>query len=205
MELRILGLPGSFAQEEHGTNTEEHAAEEEHNPIIPELGELIPGALAFLIVFLVLQRFAFPAIRKGLKERQDKIQGDLEEAERAKSDAQGSLQRYEEQLQEARTEAGRIIEEARKTAEQMRKDMATQAQEEAQQIVRRAQEEVRGERDRALQSLRRELAEASVELAGRVVGESLDRDRQMRLVDQYIDDVVGMRSNGNGNGNGSGG
>jgi F-type H+-transporting ATPase subunit b len=204
MEFRILGLPGSVAQEgeEPATGTEHQ--EEEHNPLLPEADELIFGSLAFLIVFLILQRFAFPAIRKGLQDRQDKIQGDLEDAEKAKHEAETSLERYQQQLQEARGEANRVIEEARKTAEQMRRDLLAKAEEEAQAVVRKAQEEVRGERDRAVQALRRELAEASVDLAARVVGESLDRDRQMRLVDQFIDEVGGMRS-GNGNGDGNGG
>ncbi len=201
MELRILGLPGSLAQEgeEPGTTTEH--PEEEHNPLLPEADELIFGSLAFLIVFLALQRWAFPAIRKGLQERQEKIRGDLEDAEKAKNEAETALDRYQQQLQEARGEANRVIEEARKTAEQMRRDLLARAEDEAQALVRRAQEEVRGERDRAVQALRRELAEASVELAARVVGESLDRDRQMRLVDQFIDEVAGMeRGSGNGNG-----
>jgi F-type H+-transporting ATPase subunit b len=200
MEFRVLGLPGSLAQEgeEPGTTTQ-HPPEEEHNPLLPEADELIFGSLAFLIVFLILQRFAFPAIRKGLQERQEKIRGDLEGAEQAKNEAESSLERYQQQLQEARGEANRVIEEARKTAEQMRRDLLAKAEDEAQAVVRRAQEEVRGERDRAVQALRRELAEASVELAARVIGESLDRDRQLRLVDQYIDDV-GVLGNGNGNG-----
>jgi F-type H+-transporting ATPase subunit b len=68
--------------------------------------------------------------------------------------------------------------------------------------VAKAQEEVRAERDRAVQSLRRELAEASVELAARVVGETLDKERHVRLVEQFIDEV-GSMSSGNGNSKGS--
>ena len=211
MQLRVIGLPlAQVAQEEEHaptettTETEEHGAEE-HNPILPAIGELIPGAIAFLIVFLVLQRFAFPRITQGMRERREKIQGDLEGAERARSEAESSLQRYEQQLQDARAESGRIMEEARRTAEEMRRDLLAKAEEESAQVVARAQEEVRAERDRAVQALRRELAEASVDLAERVVGESLDRERQLRLVDQYIDDVGNMRASGNGGGNGPGG
>jgi F-type H+-transporting ATPase subunit b len=203
--LYVLGLPDSIAQEETTETTEEHGAEEEHNPILPEADELIFGSIAFLLVFWVLARKAYPAIRKGLRERQEKIQGDLEAAEQAKAEGERSQEQYRQQLQEARTEANRIIEEARKTAEQTRKDILTKAQDEAQQIVRRAQEEIGGERERAMQSLRGDLAAASVDLAARVIGESMDRERQLRLVDQYIDEVSGMASNGKGNGNGSGG
>jgi F-type H+-transporting ATPase subunit b len=110
------------------------------------------------------------------------------------------LAEYQQKLRDAGTEAGKVMEEARKTAEQMRKDLLAKAEDESRQIVAKAQEEVRAERDRAVQALRRELAEASVELAARVVGESLDKERQMRLVEQYIDEVAGMSSNGNGKG-----
>jgi F-type H+-transporting ATPase subunit b len=195
MDFEVRGLPETLAQEE--TETEQPVEEEEHNPILPEADELIFGSLAFLVVFVVLARYAFPLLNKGLKDRQDKIRGDLEKAEGARQEAESSLRRYEQQLQEARAEAGTIVEEARKTAEQMRRDLLAKAEDDSRQIVAKAQEEIRAERDRAMQELRLTLAEASVDLAGRVVGESLDRERHLRLVDEYIDEVAGM---GNGGG-----
>lgn len=190
MELEVLGLPETLAQEE--TQTEQPVEEEEHNPILPEADELIFGSLAFLLVFVVLARYAFPRLNQGLKQREDKIRGDLEGAEEARKEAEASLQRYEQQLQEARAEAGRIIEEARKTAESMRRDLLAKAEDESRAVVARAQEEIRAERDRAIQELRGQLAEWSVELAGRVVGASLDKKRHLQLVEEYIDEVAGM-------------
>lgn len=190
MELEVLGLPETLAQEE--TQTEQPVEEEEHNPILPEADELIFGSLAFLLVFVVLARYAFPRLNQGLKQREDKIRGDLEGAEEARKEAEASLQRYEQQLQEARAEAGRIIEEARKTAESMRRDLLAKAEDESRAVVARAQEEIRAERDRAIQELRGQLAEWSVELAGRVVGASLDKQRHLQLVEEYIDEVAGM-------------
>jgi F-type H+-transporting ATPase subunit b len=200
MELVVRGLPETLAQEQP-TEEEEQPGAEEHNPILPEADELIFGSLAFLLVFVVLARYAFPRLNKGLKDREDKIRGDLERAEEARTEAESSLRRYEQQLQEARAEAGQIIEESRRTADQMRRDLLAKAEDESRQIVAKAQEEIRAERDRAMQELRRTLAEASVDLASRVVGESLDRDRQIRLVDEYIDEVAGM---GNGAAKGTG-
>lgn len=205
MQLRVVGLPlAQVAQEEdHGTTqTEDHGGEAEGHgsPLLPATDELIFGSLAFLIVFAILARKAFPALSKGLNERREKIQGDLEGAERARSEAESSLERYQQQLQEARAESGRIVEEARRSAEEVRRELIARAEEESSQIVARAQEEIRAERDRAVQALRRELAEASVDLAERVVGESLDRERQLRLVDQFIDEVRSMPANGNGGG-----
>lgn len=187
MEYRVIGLVSAQAEEQQ-TETQE----EEHNPILPEPGELIFGALAFLLVFVVLARYALPRINQGLRERREKIRGDLEGAEKAREEAEASLARYERQLQEARAEAGRLIEEARKTAEATRRDLLAKAEDESRQVVAKAQEEIRAERDRAIQELRDQLAEWSVDLAARVVGEELDKERHLRLVDEYIDQVAGL-------------
>jgi F-type H+-transporting ATPase subunit b len=195
MELEIRGLPETLAQEEE-TQTEQPVEEEEHNPILPEADELIFGSLAFLLVFVVLARYAFPRLNQGLKQREDKIRGDLEKAEESRTEAEASLRRYEEQLQEARAESGRIIEEARKTADSMRRDLLAKAEDESRAVVARAQEEIRAERDRAVQELRGQLAEWSVDLASRVVGQSLDKERHLQLVEEYIDEVAGMGNGG---------
>ena len=81
------------------------------------------------------------------------------------------------------------------------------AEEESAAIVARAQDEIRVERDRVFQELRAQVGELSLELAGRMVGESLDRDRQLRLVDEYINELGRLTpaSNGNGGGDGSDG
>jgi F-type H+-transporting ATPase subunit b len=177
---------------------EEHAPEPANDPehLYPHVEELIVGAIAFGVLFFFIAKWVLPRLKKLLDERRAKIQGSLEEAEQKRREADQILDRYQQQLRDAGTEAGRIMEEARKTAEQMRKDLLAKAEDESRQIVARAQEEVRGERDRAIQALRRQLAEASVELAGRVVGETLDQERHVRLVEQYIDEVVGMSGNG---------
>jgi F-type H+-transporting ATPase subunit b len=182
---------------------EEHAPEPANDPehLYPHVEELIVGAVAFAVLFFFVARWVLPRLGKILEERRQKIQGSLEEAERAKQNADKLLADYQQKLRDAGSEAGRIIEESRKTAEQMRKDLLAKAEDESRQIVAKAQEEVRAERDRAVQSLRRELAEASVELAARVVGESLDKERHVRLVEQFIDEV-GSMSSGNGNGEG---
>lgn len=196
MDITLVGLPYTSAQEEE-PGTEEPAHEEEHNPILPEVDEIIVGALAFLIIFVVLWRYAFPRLNEAMSNRTEKIQGDLEKAESERREAEQLLRRYEEQLQEARAESSRIIDEARKTAEQLRKDVQERAEEESRQIVARAQEEIRAERDRAFEQLRAQVGELSVVLASRVVGAELDPERHRALVDEYIDEVARM-SNGDG-------
>jgi F-type H+-transporting ATPase subunit b len=167
------------------------------NPILPDIAEIIFGGLAFLIVFGVLAKYAFPALNKMLADRAAKIQGEMERAESTRTEADRMLEEYRHQLAGARDEANRIIEEARKTAEQLRRDVQARANEEAEAIVVRAQEEIRAERDRVFQELRAQVADIAVELAGRVVGQSLDRGTHERLIDEYIDQVA---SSGNGQG-----
>jgi F-type H+-transporting ATPase subunit b len=164
--------------------------------LYPKLSELIIGAVAFGILFFFMWKWAIPRINALLEQRQQKIQGDLEKAEQARVAAEGELVNYRSQLAGAREEANRIIEEARKTADSLRDDMTIRAEHEYQAIVARAQEEIRAERDRVFQELKAQVSELSVALAGRVVGESLDKTRHMRLVDDYIKELGKLGSNG---------
>jgi F-type H+-transporting ATPase subunit b len=173
------------------------AEESAPNPLIPETVELIVGIVAFVIVFALLAKFAFPAMNKMLEERRNKIQGDLEKAEETRRTAEQELADYRAQLAGAREESNRIIEEARRTADQLRRDLQAKAEQEAQATVARAQEEIRAERDRVFQELRSQVGAIAVDLAGRVVGESLDADAHRRLIDDYIDQVA---ASGNGHG-----
>jgi F-type H+-transporting ATPase subunit b len=171
------------------------AAEETKNPILPDVAELVFGTLAFIIVFGALAKFAFPALNTMLAERTAKIQGEMEKAESERRDADQVLAEYRQQLAGAREESNRIIEEARKTAEQLRKDVQAKAEQESESIVARAQDEIRAERDRVFQELRSQVGDIAVELAARVVGQSLDKSAHERLIDEYIDQVT---SSGNG-------
>lgn len=171
------------------------AAAEAKNPILPDLAELIVGGAAFAFVFFALKLFAFPALTKTLAARTAKIQGEMEKAESTRLEADKVLTDYRSQLGGARGEANRIIEEGRKTADQLRRDIQAKAEQEAQATVARAQEEIRAERDRVFQELRAQVGDIAVELAGRVVGQSLDKTAHVRLIDEYIDQVA---SSGNG-------
>jgi F-type H+-transporting ATPase subunit b len=165
--------------------------------LYPHWSELVVGAIAFAILFYFMWKWVLPRVNTLLEQRRQKIQGELERAEQTRKEADGILAEYREQLAGAREESGRIIEEARKTAEQLRNDLQAKAEEEAQATVARAQDEIRAERDRVFQELRAQVAELAVELAGRVVGESLDASSHERLIERYIDEIT---AGGNGQG-----
>jgi F-type H+-transporting ATPase subunit b len=172
--------------------------------LYPKLSELIVAAIGFAILFVFMTKWVFPRVNAMLEQRRQKIQGDLEKAEESKTEADRMLQDYREQLAGAREESNRIIEEARATAETMRRDLMAKAEQERQTAVARAQEEIRAERDRVLQELKAQVGELSLALASRMVGESLDRDRHLHLVDEYISELGAIAPSGNGNGHAGG-
>ena len=165
---------------------EETEASSNVSLVLPETNELIAGIVAFVIVFFFVWKWALPAINRTLEARQKAITGRLEDAERAKTEAENLRKDYEQQMTDARGKGNALIEEARKSAEAMKVDLLARAQAEAEGIVSKAREEAAQEKSRALGEARREVANLSIDLAERVVGKNLDREAQLGLVDQYI-------------------
>ncbi|MGA7096519.1 MAG: F0F1 ATP synthase subunit B [Acidimicrobiia bacterium] len=157
--------------------------------VLPEPAELIAGIIAFAIVFFFVWRWALPTINKTLEARQQAVTGQLSEAEAVKMEAESLLADYKAQLAEAKAEGSRIIEEAREQAEQLKADTLSRTNEEAAQILAKAREEAGTEKARALAEARREVGEISVELAEKIVGESLDDKIQKDLVERYLADL----------------
>jgi len=166
------------------------AAEQLQNPLLPNLTELIVGLITFGIIFVVLWRVLIPRLNQTLAERTDKIEGGLQRAEEAQAEANATLAKYREQLAEARHEAARLREEAREQGAQIIAEMREQAQAEARRLVDAAHAQIEADRQQALQSLKAEGGGLAVDLASRVVGESLtDEARQRRTVERFLDEL----------------
>jgi F-type H+-transporting ATPase subunit b len=160
------------------------------NPLIPEIPELIIGAIAFLIVFGLLSRVLLPRIQKTLEERTDKIEGGLKRAEEAQAQAARTLEQYRAQLADARQEASRIRQEAQEQGAQIIAEMREQAQAEARRVTEAAQAQLAADRQQTLAALRQEVGALAVDLAGKVIGESLaDQAAQGRLIDRFLDEL----------------
>ena len=167
----------------------QEAAEHEQSPILPAANELIWGTVAFLILLFLMYRTVFPSINQAFKDRRANIEGKLEQAERERSEADELLEQYRRRLRDAEDETQRILDEARSNAERVRRELLAKAETDAGRELDRARQAIRAERDQAIRQLRNEVGTLAVELATRVVGDSLDRDRQLRLIDQYIDEL----------------
>jgi F-type H+-transporting ATPase subunit b len=156
------------------------------SPILPPVNELIWGSISFVILFAVLAKFAFPAAKKSMEARTERIKDDLEGAESAKSEANRVLDEYRAQLADAKAEAGRIIEEARQQGDAVRRDQEQRLQTELASMRERAAADVESAKAQAIADLRGEVASLAIGAAEIVVGKNLDRETQTQLVDQYI-------------------
>lgn len=166
------------------------AEEAQANPLIPEIAELVVGTIAFFVVFFFLGKLLLPKINKALEERADAIEGGIKRAEDAQAEAQRTLEQYRAQLAEARHEAARLREEAREQGAAIIAEMREQAQAESRRIVEAAHLQIEADRKQAVASLRTEVGTLATDLAGRIVGESLeDETRQRRIVDRFLADL----------------
>jgi len=160
------------------------------NPLIPEPVELIVGLLCFFIVFGVLGKKLLPNIQKTLEERHDAIEGGLERAAEAQAEATQTLEQYKAQLAEARHEAARITEQAREQGSVIIAEMREEGQRQRDAILAAGHAQIEADRRQVTVALRQEIGHMATELAGRVVGESLeDVARQSRVVDRFLDDL----------------
>jgi F-type H+-transporting ATPase subunit b len=158
------------------------------NPLIPETPELIIGLLCFFIVFGVLGKKLLPNIQKTLDERQDAIEGGLERAAEAQAEATQTLEQYKAQLAEARHEAARLRQEATEQGATIIEEMRAEGQRQREEIVAAGHAQIETDRKATAAALRQDVGKLATELAGKLVGESLeDHARQSRTVDRFLD------------------
>lgn len=164
-----------------------HLAAGEQNPLVPDVSELIVGLVVFIIVFAILAKVLMPRITKTLAERTDLIEGGLNRADEAQAEAKRVLEEYRAQLAEARHEASRLREEAKEQGSQIKAELRAQGEAERQRIVEAAHAQIDADRQQAISALRAEVGTMAVDLASRIVGESLeDEARQRGTVDRFL-------------------
>jgi F-type H+-transporting ATPase subunit b len=176
-------------------------AAESANPLLPPVGEIIIGLIAFAIVLFVMFKFVAPRFEQVFQARREAIEGGIERAEAMQVEAKAALESYQAQLAEARSEAAQIRDQARAEGQQILQELRTQAQEESARIVARGQEQIQAARQQVVNELRGQIGMLAVDLAGRVVGESLAEDARRRgTVDRFLDELDGMAGSPDGRG-----
>ncbi len=184
-----LGMRLLLLAQEHAPETAEHGAEaaDPTRLVLPAIDELIWGAIAFGILFFVLAKVAFPALRKGLEAREQAIRSELERAEQARLEAEAKREEYDRRIADARSEADRIVREATEQAEGLRRERVERAEEEARGVIEKARADASEERNRAFTELQRTVADLSLEAARRVIDQELaNPDAQRQLVESFI-------------------
>jgi F-type H+-transporting ATPase subunit b len=163
--------------------------------VYPDPANIWPTWVAFIILFVLLYKFALPAIIGMLDERAAKIRESLEKAEGTKVEAERLLEEYKQQMAEARGDAAKVIEQGRKVAETMKEEIVAKANEEAAGVVAKAHEAMEAEKKAAIAELQSEVANLSVAIAGKLIGEKLSAEDHARLIEQYVAEVGGLNDN----------
>jgi F-type H+-transporting ATPase subunit b len=168
--------------------------QEAPNPILPATSELVWGTISFAALMFILYKYAYPQVRKMMDNRTERIRSDLQAAESAKGEAEQVLAEYRAQLNDARAEAGRIIEEARQAADRLKRDQETRLQTELAELRARAVADIESAKSQAVSDLRGEVAQLAIGAAETVVQRSLDEATQTQLIEDYINQVAANRS-----------
>lgn len=165
-------------------------------PILADSGliEVVPGLMiwtlvCFGITFLVLKRFAFGPIQKAIDERRDRIREALEEADRARAEAEQLMADQRQALTKARQDAEEILTEGRRVAESRERRLREELDAERRRQLDETRKEIEAETRRAIGQIRSEVAGLALEATEKVTGKVLTGDDQRRLIEQAIDEL----------------
>ena len=153
-------------------------------------GTVVVELITFLVMLAILARYVYPEIVRLAEARQRAIAEQLEEAEKARADAEAHLKEAQAKLEDARKTAQGVVDAAAKSGEQLRAELKQKAEEDAKRIAESARKEIEVERDRALQSVRGEVAGLVVAATEKVIGETLDVNKHRQLIERAIEEVA---------------
>jgi F-type H+-transporting ATPase subunit b len=157
------------------------------NPLISVTpGLMIWTIVCFLIALFVLKRYAFGPIQNMIDQRQESIAASIKAADDARDEAKRLLEEHKKLIGEARGEAEGILAEARKTGQSMETRMKEETETERQRRLEETRKEIAAETARALEQIRSEVADLTLEAASRVVGKTLDAERDRELISEAI-------------------
>ena len=179
-----------FLNQDAGAGAVSAAEETTTNILMPHAYDIVWSLVIVVTVGLVFYKYVVPKFQAVLDERTAKIEGGIAKAEQVQEEAAQALAEYHEQLAQARAEASRTREEARAEGTAIVAELRAKANEEAARIVEAAHRQIEAERQSAAVALRTEVGDLAMDLASKIVGESLtDAARQSRVVDRFLDEL----------------
>ncbi len=158
------------------------------------LTKIIPGLMIwtiifFVIVVFVLRKYAFGPIQNLIDERQKQIRSSIEEADKARDEARNLLEEHRQLIGQARSQAEEILGEARKTRESMEQRMREETEAERQRRLDETRREIESAVQRGLEEIRNEVADLTLEAVSRVVGRTLDAERDREIISEAVDSL----------------
>ncbi|MBF8808384.1 MAG: F0F1 ATP synthase subunit B [Enterococcus lacertideformus] len=155
----------------------------------PMLGNIIVVSGSFLILMFLLKHFAWGPISDILKKREDKIANDLDSAEQSRINSAKMEQEREQQLLASRSDAADIIKNAKESGELSRQNILKDTQEEVARLRSKAQADIMLERDTALNSVKDDVADLSLQIAAKILNKELSPEMHESLINQYIESL----------------
>ena len=186
--LNFLSAGWLLAQEEHGAAGGNGGLFD-----INWVGLMFWTWLIFIVLLLVLRKWAWGPVLGALETREKRIQDALDGAAREREEAAQLLQEQRQLLEDSRDQAQQIMAESRKASERLRAELLDEARKQKDQIVENAREDIERERDHALELLRREAVDLSISAAGRVLRREVDSAENRRLVEEYLASLASER------------
>jgi F-type H+-transporting ATPase subunit b len=157
--------------------------------ISPNVGLMVWTLILFGISMVVLWKLAFPRITEALDRRQHAIEESIEHAERTRNEADTLLAEYRERLKEARGQADTIVERARKAAEAHEREALAHAEQRREELLERTRRDIESETRRAIDEIRREVADLTVMATEKVTRKVLTDEDQRRLVEEALSEL----------------
>ena len=174
------------------------ASEEESagiGAILPDMAEFIPMLIAFIILWVVLAKFGWPKFNGMLEKREQTIKESLEKSEQARIESERVLEEYKRQLEEAKTQAAQIVADAKKTGEAVKADLTDKAQSEAAMMIEKAHNAIEAEKKSAISELQGSVADLSVAVASRLIGEDLNDAEHRKIIERYVNEAGSFNAN----------
>ena len=188
--LRLLSvLTLAFAALPAMAQEAAHAPEAKRGLLDPHAGLMFWTLLIFVALWLLLRKYAFPAIFAAVEAREKALEDAIAAAKRDREEAAKLLDEHRRQIDAARADAQRLIAEGGKAGEKIRTEMLEEARHQQQEILDRARQEITAERDRAIAELRREAVELAIKGASKVIERNLDDDTNRKIVEEFLGDL----------------
>jgi F-type H+-transporting ATPase subunit b len=156
------------------------------SPFAGNVGNAVWTLVIFVLVVILLGKFAWGPVLGLLKQREEFIHKSLSDAKHDRDEAEARLKEYAAKLQSAQREAIGIVEEARRDAERLREELRERAKAEADTMIKNAERQVQLETSRALQQIRKEAVDLSVTIASKLLQRNISKDDNQKLIDEAM-------------------